>query len=612
MYRYYALLVAFLLLLLPSNNLADGELMITNEKEESNATVELNDAGDLTATLSTDDGLPTTIDDGTLQIDRVLGGNDLKLIISDYELRVKGEIIENNANDPVIGEMQIENKQTATVPIQSYLGFNGNNDGDLFLKGLLELNPTPISMVAYLDDFVFEKDVLSHTPQFAYSLVGREGKIIESDICHYYIKDHLGSTRMVFDDQLNLVDAVAYQAYGTQMPLIEPSDEAREKFTGKELDKEGNVGLIDLNITLSSFVDIPTTVTNENTLFTVVYKPEGGGPTEEKKLEMQVSHVSSEIWLKHSFALSDNKTVDMLLITIENTVPEVSYLLDITDQEVSSGDSLYVELNQNVNDIPYDQNIVSSPDFYITHYEFEAFCGINMDYFGARYYDPEVGIFISTDPADYYWNSYSYVGGNPIILTDQTGAIPDIAYLNELLEAGMYDVYNDYIALNFELYHLDFDMWYLLQELPIAFSHSVLQNIVNSYNPIYIITFSQASLIGGQGGNYAYGVAKSIKSGQTYELTCLGEAIIGCDFSIAMEGGGQYGWPGGKGLAVSGGYLVFTASLMLNENLVPVGGTGGAGVGVTPISGAAVKTSTTLKIVDFNENFIPNPDLHVQ
>jgi len=47
--------------------------------------------------------------------------------------------------------------------------------------------------------------------------------------------------------------------------------------------------------------------------------------------------------------------------------------------------------------------------------------GIDAYYFVARIYDPEVGIFLSTDPAGQYVNAYSYTGGNPIMLVDPNG-----------------------------------------------------------------------------------------------------------------------------------------------------------------------------------------------
>ena len=59
----------------------------------------------------------------------------------------------------------------------------------------------------------------------------------------FYLKDYLGSTRMVINSQDQITEAVAYQAYGAMIPLDSianaPEIPAREKFTGKEFDTEG-------------------------------------------------------------------------------------------------------------------------------------------------------------------------------------------------------------------------------------------------------------------------------------------------------------------------------------------------------------------------------------
>jgi len=40
---------------------------------------------------------------------------------------------------------------------------------------------------------------------------------------------------------------------------------------------------------------------------------------------------------------------------------------------------------------------------------------------GARFYDPDLGRFLQVDPAREFWNSYSYVGNNPVRFVDLDG-----------------------------------------------------------------------------------------------------------------------------------------------------------------------------------------------
>jgi RHS repeat-associated protein len=50
--------------------------------------------------------------------------------------------------------------------------------------------------------------------------------------------------------------------------------------------------------------------------------------------------------------------------------------------------------------------------------------GSDAYHFGFRVYDPEIGIFLSSDPMDVFWNSYSYNGGDPVNFVDPYGLSP--------------------------------------------------------------------------------------------------------------------------------------------------------------------------------------------
>ena len=61
-------------------------------------------------------------------------------------------------------------------------------------------------------------------------------------------------------------------------------------------------------------------------------------------------------------------------------------------------------------------------------------------YYGARYYDAEVGRFTSVDPVPDAGNRYVYVRNNPLRLTDPDGREVDPDYIRRIAETGMDDV----------------------------------------------------------------------------------------------------------------------------------------------------------------------------
>ena len=185
-----------------------------------------------------------------------------------------------------------------------------NQAGNVYLAGNV-IQELFSSGVAYVDNnyvFTANADTAAFPYAISYALVGGEGREdIEgsSTLFRYYLKDHLGSTRAVWAPDVGtgqLIEATGYLPYGTQVTLIIPpaDDATREKFTGKELDKDGE------------------------------------GPDE------------------------------------------------------------------------------TDPTNTIT--------GVQLDYFGGRYYDAQIGIWVGCDPKKQFFSPYCYVGNNPIIKIDHYGS----------------------------------------------------------------------------------------------------------------------------------------------------------------------------------------------
>jgi len=69
--------------------------------------------------------------------------------------------------------------------------------------------------------------------------------------------------------------------------------------------------------------------------------------------------------------------------------------------------------------LPFGEEFNSNPDSRFTGKEFDSDSGIY--YFGARYYSPETGRFLNSDPAQDGINWYSYAAGNPLKFIDPDG-----------------------------------------------------------------------------------------------------------------------------------------------------------------------------------------------
>jgi len=89
------------------------------------------------------------------------------------------------------------------------------------------------------------------------------------------------------------------------------------------------------------------------------------------------------------------------------------------------------EPTQHLEYLPFGELFIEERSTWNTPYKFSAKeldDETGYSYFGARYYDPNISIWLSVDPlSDKYPNQtpYSYVGGNPIMMVDPNGMEQD-------------------------------------------------------------------------------------------------------------------------------------------------------------------------------------------
>jgi RHS repeat-associated protein len=101
-------------------------------------------------------------------------------------------------------------------------------------------------ITGYIDNVVYEWTGDEVLPS-AYNIEGPggvDGHITPSGDRRLYFKDHLGSTRMTVGNTGQILEASTFSAYGKEYWVVQPSGSlTREKFTGKEFDNEGGVGV---------------------------------------------------------------------------------------------------------------------------------------------------------------------------------------------------------------------------------------------------------------------------------------------------------------------------------------------------------------------------------
>lgn len=170
-------------------------------------------------------------------------GGTIKFSANKTTIRVADEVRKNTITSALPGDLEFRSSDdTNTVsPVAIGSELNSGTDGDLLLKGKI-LGQKRLTV--YVDGGVFERGD-DGVLDVAYAYIGSEGREIydygkTTGSRQFYIKDHLGSTRMAITDLNEIVDATSYQPYGRMVELHKSAGTAiKEKFTGKEYDKEG-------------------------------------------------------------------------------------------------------------------------------------------------------------------------------------------------------------------------------------------------------------------------------------------------------------------------------------------------------------------------------------
>ncbi|NLG17241.1 MAG: hypothetical protein GX556_07935 [Fibrobacter sp.] len=249
---------------------------------------------------------------------------------------------------------------------------------------------------------------------------GRMFKTASGFFYDYYLKDHLGSTRMVMRENGGVTEAFAYQPYGKMVPLDDivtapEIDPTRQQFTTKEFDKEGcdnNDGRLEFNI------QIETDLQGFVGYFSV--KTTGGNFSKP----VNYSNNGESLHCVYSPVVPGRTTIEKLSLHLINTDEgiTVKYDLDDLSYSVEAGYKQTVILNRTLSEVQAaDVNGANLYEVPAPEVNYEA--QIAKYYFGARFYDPEIGIWLSTDPYEQDWNVYGYCGNNPVYFVDPDGNV---------------------------------------------------------------------------------------------------------------------------------------------------------------------------------------------
>jgi RHS repeat-associated protein len=218
-------------------------------------------------------------------------------------------------------------------------------------------------------------------------------------------------------------EATWYHPYGTMETLHEQTIPVRTKFTGKEFDKsDPQYAEVNFDITVTDFDggSLPYGMLYVN------YR-DASDPSSmrfQKGYLFSYDETNQVYTLKTSDKFPKSVNIEFLQINLRQpdgtykrnrVVPSPFYSLTL-----NSSSTLSFNVTKTAYDTSSTTNLYAPVNPITIVYGNK---GSELFYFGARYYDAELGVWTSTDPIEQFWSGYSYTGNgyNPVNAVDPDG-----------------------------------------------------------------------------------------------------------------------------------------------------------------------------------------------